>query len=250
MLLLDRATLDPREHRLVDGLCVFRGGEDASTARASEGFVGSEGHDIDIGHRVGMHAPGDQARDMGGIEHEHRADLVGDLSERLRVDDTRVGGRAGDDQFRPVFVCLGPHLFHVDALVAGSHAVTHEVVLQTREVDRRTVGEMTAVIETQTEDRVARLEKGLVDTHVCDGASMGLHVGVIGSEKFATATARQVLDVVDDHVAAVVALTGVALGVLVGEHRTGGGHNRRRREVLARDQLDPGRVLSASLRHE
>jgi hypothetical protein len=43
---------------------------------------------------------------------------------------------------------------------------------------------------------------------------------------------------VDDLVAAVVALAGVALGVLVGEHRTDGGHHRGRGEVLAGDQLD------------
>src|SRR5262249_62154226 len=55
-----------------------------------------------------------------------------------------------------------------------------------------------------------------------------------------------VLGVVDDVVAAVVALAGVALGVLVGEHRALRLEHCRRREVLGRDQLDR-RVLPLDL---
>ena len=56
----------------------------------------------------------------------------------------------------------------------------------------------------------------------------------------------EVLDLVDERVAAVVALARVALGVLVGEHRAGGREHRRRGEVLGRDQLQ-GRVLPLDL---
>ena len=58
--------------------------------------------------------------------------------------------------------------------------------------------------------------------------------------------AREVLGVVDDEVAAVVALGRVALGVLVGEHRALRLEHRARREVLRRDQLDRG-VLALEL---
>ena len=44
---------------------------------------------------------------------------------------------------------------------------------------------------------------------------MRLHVGVLGAEQLLGAVDRQLLDVVDDHVPAVVALARVALGVLV-----------------------------------
>ena len=47
----------------------------------------------------------------------------------------------------------------------------------------------------------------------------------------------KVLGLVDDLVAAVVALAGVALGVLVGEDGAGGLHHRRRGEVLAGDDV-------------
>ena len=52
----------------------------------------------------------------------------------------------------------------------------------------------------------------------------------------------QLLDRVDIDVAAVVALAGIALGVLVRQHRADGPHHRRGGEVLAGDQLEAGRA--------
>ena len=174
------------------------------------------------GHRVGVDAAGDQAGDVGGVEHEQGADLVGDRAERLGVDDPRVGGGAGDDQLGPVLERQVADLVEVDALVARRHAVGHEVVEPAAGVDRRAVGEVAALVEAQAEDRVARLEQGEVHGHVGVGARVGLHVGVLGAEQRLGPLAGQVLDLVDDLVAAVVALARVALAVLVGEHRAGG----------------------------
>ena len=75
------------------------------------------------------------------------------------------------------------------------------------------------------------------------GTRVRLDVGVFGTEQLAQAVAREHLGFVDDLVAAVVALRRVALGVLVGEHRSLRRQHRGRGEVLRRDQLD-GRVLT------
>ena len=56
----------------------------------------------------------------------------------------------------------------------------------------------------------------------------------------------ELLGLVDHEVAAVVPLARVALGVLVREDRALGGEDRRRGEVLRRDQLDRG-VLALDL---
>src|SRR5664280_3666618 len=66
---------------------------------------------------------------------------------------------------------------------------------------------------------------------------MGLHVGVLRPEERRQAVAGQVLDLVDDLIAPVVAAARVALGVLVGEDRAGGRQHRRGGEVLRGDQL-------------
>ena len=78
------------------------------------------------------------------------------------------------------------------------------------------------------------------------GAGVRLHVRVLGAEQRERALRGEVLGVVDDVVAAVVALGRIALGVLVGEHRALRLEHRRRREVLGRDELDR-RVLPLEL---
>ena len=73
------------------------------------------------------------------------------------------------------------------------------------------------------------LEQRQVDRHVGVGAGVGLHVGVRSTEERLGAVAGDVLDLVDDLVAAVVALAGIALAVLVGEDRPRGPQHRRAR---------------------
>ncbi len=85
-----------------------------------------------------------------------------------------------------------------------------------------------------------------VDGHVGLGAGVGLDVGVLGAEELLGPVDGQGLDDVDVLAAAVVALAGVALGVLVGHHRAHGGQDRLRHEVLRGDQLE-ALVLAAPL---
>ncbi len=172
-----------------------------------------------------MGAAGDEAGEVGDVEQQQRADLVGDRLERLGIEPARVGRRAGDDHLRPVLEGEGAHLVHVDA-VLGAGAVGDEVVEQAAGVDRRAVGEMAAVVEAEAEHRVARLQQRLVHAHVGVGARVRLDVGVVGAEQRLHPVDGELLDVVDDGVAAVVALAGVALGVLVGEHRADGAPSR------------------------
>ena len=97
---------------------------------------------------------------------------------------------------------------------------------------------MAAVVEAQREDRVAGLEHRHVDRHVRLRARVRLDVRVLGAEELLRAVDRELLDLVDDLAAAVVALARVALGVLVRRHRADRLEHGRPREVLGRDQLD------------
>ena len=69
-------------------------------------------------------------------------------------------------------------------------------------------------------------------------ARVRLHVGELALEELLGALDGQRLGLVDDVTAAVVAVAGIALGVLVGEHGAGGLEHGARDEVLGRDQLD------------
>ena len=63
---------------------------------------------------------------------------------------------------------------------------------------------------------------------------------MLGAEELAGPAPGQLLDLVDDAVAAVVPLARVALRVLVGQHRPGGGHDRPGGEILRSDELQRG----------
>ena len=77
-----------------------------------------------------------------------------------------------------------------------------------------------------------------VDGHVRLRAGVRLDVRVLGAEERLRAVDRELLDLVDDLAAAVVAPPRIALGVLVRRHAADGLEHRRPREVLGRDQLD------------
>ena len=78
------------------------------------------------------------------------------------------------------------------------------------------------------------------------GAGVRLHVRELRAEQLLGALDGEALGDVDELAAAVVATPGVALGVLVGEHRALGFEHGTRHEVLARDHLERA-ALAAEL---
>ncbi len=98
---------------------------------------------------------------------------------------------------------------------------------------------MAAVRQIHAEDRVARLQERGHRGEVRLRAGVRLHVRVLGAEELLRAIDRELLDLVDDLAAAVVALARQSLGVLVGERRPHRLEHGRRDEVLARDELEP-----------
>ena len=102
------------------------------------------------------------------------------------------------------------------------------------------MGQVPTVVEAHGQDGGPGLEQGLVGGQIGVGPGVGLHVGVLGAEERGGPVAGQVLDLVDDAVAAVVAPARVALRVLVGQHRARRGQDGRRGEVLRGDQLEGG----------
>ena len=175
---------------------------------------------------------------MGHVDHELRADGVGDRAKALPVDDPRIRGRSGQNELRLVFVreLLGRVV--VDELGIRVHAIGDDLEPLARDVHRRTVRQVAAVRKTHAEDRVAGLERREEHGLIGLGAGVRLHVGRIGVEQLLHPFQRKLLGDVDEFAAAVVALARIALGVLVGELRALRRHDRDARVVLRRDQLD------------
>src|SRR5438270_460005 len=77
-----------------------------------------------------------------------------------------------------------------------------------------------------------------VDSHVRLRTGVRLHVRVLRAEQLFRTVDRELLDLVDHLAAAVVALPGISLRVLVRRRRADRLEDRRPGEVLRRDQLD------------
>ena len=91
--------------------------------------------------------------------------------------------------------------------------------------------------EREPHDRVAGREQRVVDGGVGLRAGVRLDVGVLGAEQLLGAIDRELLGDVHPLAAAVVATAGIALGVLVREHRALTFEHRARDEVLRGDHL-------------
>ncbi len=125
----------------------------------------------------------------------------------------------------------------VDGLGFLGHAVRNDLVGLAGKVQRMTVREVSAMRQVQSENGVARLNDRGVSSHVGGRTRVRLHVGVLGAEELLGAIARQVLHHVGELASAVIALAGIALGVLVGEDRAGGFQHGFADKVLRGDQL-------------
>jgi hypothetical protein len=153
---------------------------------------------------------------------------------------------AGEQQLRAPLLRDPLDLVHVDPVRLGRHLVGRDVVELARHVDPHAVREVAAMGQREAHDRVAGIQQRVVDGRVGLRAGVRLHVRVVGTEQRLRSVDRELLDDVDELAAAVVALPGIALRVLVGEHAARRLEDRLRHEVLRRDHLER-RPLAAEL---
>ncbi len=100
--------------------------------------------------------------------------------------------------------------------------------------------QMASVGKIHSEDSVAGLKDGGICGLIGLGAGVWLDVGVFGPEESLGTIARDVLDDVGELAAAIVALAGIAFGVLVGKDAAGGFEDGFGGEILAGYELQPG----------
>ena len=233
----ERTALLAGEHGGVEFLGVFLLGENETGTRTAEGLVRGGRDHVGVRHGARVQARGHESGEVGHIDPEFGADLVGDLLHGLEVLDARVGGPAADDHGRVGFERALADDLRVDAEGLGVHAVRLGVVETAGEVDLHAVGQVAAVVEGQTEHGVAGLDERLVDGGVGLGTGVRLDVGVFGAEQGLGAFAGDGFDLVHVFAAAIVAATGVAFGVFVGQHGALALQYRSRHEVLRGDHL-------------
>ena len=92
--------------------------------------------------------------------------------------------------------------------------------------------------QTHAHDGVAGFEESQKDCYVGGGAAVRLHIGRVSAKNLLSAVYRQLLRYVHVFAATVVTLTGVALGIFLGELAALCRHHGRRGVVFAGNQLD------------
>ncbi len=240
---LQRASLLTGEDRRVDLLLQLLPAQDQTGARAAQGLVGGGGDHVGVRHRIGVQPRRHQPSEMGHVDHQRRFDLIGDLAEAREVQLARVGRPAGEQQLGAVLARETRHLVHVHQPRLRVGLIGHHLVEFPRDVELHAVGQVPAVGQRQAHNLLAGLQQRVIDGGVGLRTGVRLHVGVLGSEQCLGAVNRQLLADVDLLAAAVVAAARVALGVLVGQHRTDGFQDSEGHEVLRGDHLQ--RVLLA-----
>ena len=134
----------------------------------------------------------------------------------------------------------------VDVSRLGIDVVLFDLVELPGEVDVMPVREMPAVIEIEREDPITGIEHREVHPHVRLRATAGLDVRVLRAEEVLRAGNGEFLDGIDVFTAAVVARSGIALGVLVRQDRALCLEDRRRDVVLRGDHVE-GPLLALAL---
>uniref|UniRef100_E6PYW2 Uncharacterized protein n=1 Tax=mine drainage metagenome TaxID=410659 RepID=E6PYW2_9ZZZZ len=234
----ERATLLAGEDGAIDGGGEILLAEDEAGTGSAEGFVGGGGGDLRVGHRRRMRAASDEARDMGHVDEQERADFVSDLAHAGKVPDAGVGACSADDEARLFALGDGLEFVVVDGFGVFADGVEGGSILLAAEAELVAVGEVSAVSEVEAEDGVAVVEHGHVCGGVCLGTGVGLNVGVLGAEELFGAVAGEIFDDVGELAAAVVAPARIALGVLVGEDAASGFKDGFGDKVFAGDHLE------------
>src|SRR5262245_36938440 len=89
-----------------------------------------------------MHPSGNETREVWHVDHEVRADRVGDLAETPEVPDARIGGAARDDDLRLRLVGDALDFVIVDEVVLAADMVRRDLEPLSRHVDGRAMREM------------------------------------------------------------------------------------------------------------
>ena len=185
-----------------------------------------------------MLAARDQPGDVRHVDEKKRADRIGDLPQPRKIDDARIGRRAGRDHRRLGF--LGEFLQRVviDLLGLFVDAVMRDLIKLAGEIRRMAVRKMAAMREIHRQDFVARFNRGEINRHVRLRAAVRLHVHMLGAEQTLGAIDRQLLDHIDILATAVPALLRITFRVFVGQHAALRFHDRAAREIFRSDQFD------------
>ena len=103
---------------------------------------------------------------MRHVDHQVRADGIGNSAKARKVDHARIGARPGDDELRSDPLGHARERVVVDGLCLGVHAVKMRLKIFPGQRRLAAVRQVPAVGEVHAEDAVARLQQRRIHGHV------------------------------------------------------------------------------------
>ena len=164
-----------------------------------------------------------KAGNMRNIHHEHRAHLIGNLSEFLKINGSRISGCTGNYHLRLALQCNLSHIIVIEESFVID-AIRHAVKVLARHINRRPMGQMSAMIQIHAHKGISRLHHRKKYRHICLCAGMGLYVHVLTAKHLSGSCNRQILYHVDTLTAAVISFSGISFCILIGQRAAHGSH--------------------------
>jgi hypothetical protein len=188
--------------------------------------------------RTGMCSAGDEAGEMGHVDEEFGADLIGNFAKAAEIDEPGIGRSTGDDDLWAVLARELCHLLEVDPMVIAAHAVGYGLEPAPRHVHGRAMGQVAAGGKVEAQERVARRHQGHEGGGIGRRARVRLNVCELTSEKPRKAFNRKVFNDVDMLAAAVIAPPWQSLRIFVGQDRPLRFQDRLADDVFRGNELD------------
>src|SRR5260221_7480229 len=121
---------------------------------------------------------------MGNISEQNCSRCIGSLTKLFIIPVAAIGGSTADDHFWFFSLSDFNNFIKINQPGFFFYTVENRMVKFSREIHRRSVGEVTSVGKVKSENLVAWFETGENNGRVGLGAGMRLHVGPTGIEQF------------------------------------------------------------------
>ena len=125
----------------------------------------------------------DQSRIVSHIHPQFRADFASDFRKLGVIDLSRIGACPGNNQFRFMFASQFCDLVEIDLMILFSNSIWDRLIELTGKVQMHSVSQMTTHRQIHRQERVARLQHGLVNGHIGLRTRMRLDVHMLRPEK-------------------------------------------------------------------
>ena len=224
--------------------------ENQPAARSAQGLVRGGGDHMRVREWTGMNAGCNQTSDVRDVRHQVGADRISNSAETCEIDHARVRAVSTDDELRLGFQRDLLNGVVIKQLGRWIEPVLGDLVEGAAEVWLEAVAQVTTALDWQAEDQITWIKECHERRDVGVGAAVRLHVGEPTLEELLGALAGDVFDLVVKLTAAVIALAGVALGVLVGQPTAGRVHHGGRDMIFAGDEFKRARLTVGFLGHE